>query len=150
VWQADALNVFGWNQALVGDYPQALILCEQALALYQELNISYGKAATWDSLGYVHHHLGHHHKAIACYRRSLKLFRDLGDRYYEANTLSHLGDTYHAAGAVEAACDAYEQALSILNDLDHPDAGQVLSRLAATNQPAIPAPAPANHAAGQA
>ena len=109
--------------------------CQQALTLHQELGDRDGQAATWDSLGYAHHHLGHHTQAITCYQHALDLFRDLGDRYYEAATLTHLGDTHHAAGNPQAARDAWQQALTILDDLDHPDADQVRTKLATLYTP---------------
>ena len=52
-----------------------------------------------DSLGFIHHHLGHRSRAVACYHRALELYREFGDRYYEAGTLTRLGDTYHADGS---------------------------------------------------
>jgi hypothetical protein len=66
-----------------------------------------------------------------CYQQALTLFRDLGDRYDEAATLTNLGDTHHAAGNPDAARDAWQHALTILDDLDHPDADQVRTKLAA-------------------
>src|SRR5262249_37814425 len=81
------------------------------------------------SLGYAHHHLGHHTQAIACYQHALRLLRDLGDRYHEATTLTHLGDTHHTAGNPDAARDAWQQALTILDQLDHPHADTVRAKL---------------------
>ena len=59
-----------------------------------------GEADTWDSLGYAHHHLGHHAQAADCYQHALTLFRDLGDRYNEADTLTHLGDTHQVGSTL--------------------------------------------------
>src|SRR5262249_33428136 len=92
-------------------------------------NMSYGQAATWDSLGYAHHHLGHHTQALTCYQHALTLYRDLGDRYEEATTLTNLGDTHHAAGNPNAARTAWQQALTILDDLDHSNADTVRAKL---------------------
>ncbi len=113
-------------------YRQAGDLAGQLL---QELNDRDGQAATWDSLGYAHHHLGHHTQAIACYQHALDLVRDLGRRYEEAVLLIHLGDTHHATGNPEAARTAWQQALTILDQLDHPDADQVRTRLTALDTP---------------
>jgi tetratricopeptide (TPR) repeat protein len=88
-----------------------------------------------DSLGYAHHHLGHHQQAIAYYQRALDLRRDLGVRYFEAETLTHLGDTHHAAANIKAARDAWQDALTILEELDHLDADQVRTRLHDLNHP---------------
>jgi len=101
----------------------------QALGLHQQLNDRQGQAATWDSLGYAHHHLGHHTQAVTCYQHALDLYRDLGYRQGEADTLTRLGDTHHAAGNPDAARDAWQQALTILDQLDHPDAEHLRTKL---------------------
>src|SRR6266511_4007964 len=62
-----------------------------------------GQASTWDSLGYAHHHLGHHAQARACYQHALTLYRDLGRLYEEANTLTKLGETHRTTGT-NAGC----------------------------------------------
>ncbi|WP_406079226.1 tetratricopeptide repeat protein [Micromonospora sp. NBC_00858] len=45
--------------------------CEQALELLQQLGDRAGEAATWDSLGFAHHHLGQYGEAVECYERTL-------------------------------------------------------------------------------
>jgi tetratricopeptide (TPR) repeat protein len=127
---AAALNAVGWIQALLGDPQSTLISCGQALVIYTELGDLHGQAHTWDSLGYAHHHLGHHARAMACYRNTLTMVRHLGDRYQEADTLGNLGDVHFATGDSHAAHDAWQRALTILDELDHPDAEQVRAKLA--------------------
>jgi tetratricopeptide (TPR) repeat protein/transcriptional regulator with XRE-family HTH domain len=133
---ADALNTLGWLHIQLGDCQQGLSYCQEALTLHQELGIRDGQAATWDSLGYARRHLGQYPQAAVCYQHALALYRDLGDRYLEANTLNHIGDTHRAAGDIAAARDAWQQAMAILDELDHPDAEQVLDRLADVDAPA--------------
>jgi tetratricopeptide (TPR) repeat protein len=89
----------------------------------------YGQAITWDSLGYAHHHLGHHARAIACCQRALDLHRDIGDRYFQADTLTHLGDTHHAAGHPGGRPGTWQRALAILDELNHPDAEQLRAKV---------------------
>jgi len=101
----------------------------------QDLGDPDGEAATWDSLGYAHHHLGHHRQATDCYQHALDLFRDLGDRYEEAGTLTNLGDTHQAAGSPDAARAAWQHALEILTDLDHPDTDGVRAKLHDLDEP---------------
>jgi len=97
--------------------------------MQQELGDRYGQADTLDSLGYTHHHLGHHDEATDCYRKSLDLFRDIGDRYKQAKTLTHLGDAHLAAGAPGAARTAWQQALDILSELSYHVAEPVRAKL---------------------
>jgi tetratricopeptide (TPR) repeat protein len=97
--------------------------------LCDRLGSPYGRANTWDSLGYAHHHLGEHREAIDCYQQAITLFRDIGDRHAEAITLDHLGDTQDAAGDAAKAADTWRQALDILEQLDHPDAEELRGKL---------------------
>ena len=127
--EAIALNAVGWSHTRLGSYHEALDVCGQALLVYRELGIRLGQSATLDSLGYAHHQLGNHAEAIACYQEALDIHGDTGDRRDRAEVLTHLGDARQAAGDQLAARDAWQEALAILDDLQHPDAGQVRSRL---------------------
>src|SRR2546430_2779576 len=76
------------------------------------------EAAVWDSLGLIHHRLGHHARAIACYHEAIGRFRANGHRYLEAGTLDKLGDVRADAGDRAAARSAWQRALRILMELD--------------------------------
>jgi tetratricopeptide (TPR) repeat protein/transcriptional regulator with XRE-family HTH domain len=65
--QAMALTAIGWDKMNGGAHREALAACEQALPIFQELGDGATEAATWDTLGYVRHHLGHHEEAAACF-----------------------------------------------------------------------------------
>jgi tetratricopeptide (TPR) repeat protein/transcriptional regulator with XRE-family HTH domain len=143
--EAGALNAVGWYHGHLGHYQQARAFCRQALTLSAEAGNRWTEADAWDSLGYAEHHLGDLGEAAACYSRALSLYRESGDRFYQAKTLTRLGDTRRAAGEVAQARDAWQQALAILEDIQHPDAGQVRTKLAFSRQrtaswPAGPGP----------
>ena len=55
IGEAIALCGVGWSHALLGEYHQALTVCQDALVLMPELGLREGEAATWNSLGYAHH-----------------------------------------------------------------------------------------------
>ncbi|WP_207311745.1 ATP-binding protein [Lentzea alba] len=129
VGHANALNTAGWCYALVGDYQQTLVHCQEAIVLHRRIHDRDGEAATWDTLGYAHHHLGNHRQAVTCYETAIRLYRELGDHYYESVSLLHLGDLHGESGDSAAARDLWQQALDILTDLDHPAADDVRSRL---------------------
>ena len=145
--QAMALNDIGYTHALLGNYPQALACCEQALAVIRELGASNWENAVWDSLGYIHHQLGDHHRAITCYQRSLDHSRELADRWNEASTLDHLGDTFHSLGDTAAAHGAWTRALRIFGEMDHPDGDPLRAKLPSHPGAAIRQPFPARAAA---
>jgi len=127
--EARALNAIGWYCAQVGRYEEALLHCERAIAMQEEIGDRYGAPDTWDSLGFAHHHLGNYPRAIACYERALELVRETGDRYSEATTMTRLGDSYREVRRREAAVVTWRQALSILDELGHPAAGDVRIKL---------------------
>jgi tetratricopeptide (TPR) repeat protein len=146
--QAMVLNDIGYTHALLGNYPQALACCEQALAVIRELGASNWENAVWDSVGYVYHQLGDHQQAITCYQRSLDLSRELADRLNEAATFDHLGDAYKGLGDTAAAHWAWTQALRIFDEIDHPDGDRLPAKLHShRSQPLSDHPAPAPRAA---
>jgi len=128
--QARALNSVGWLHALLGEHREAIGNCERAIALLRKHGDRHAEAATWDSLGFAQHQLGAYQQAVASYRNALQLHHDRGDSYDESIVLIHLGDTWHAAGDGHAARGAWQEALTILEQLGHPDAKQVVQRLA--------------------
>ena len=88
------------------------------------------EAAAWDSLGYIHHRLGHWEQAIAGFRRSADLRHEVGDRYQEAQTLTRLGEVNRDGGDPDGARDVWRRALAILTLMRHPDADHVSALLA--------------------
>ncbi|NUT92064.1 MAG: tetratricopeptide repeat protein, partial [Saccharothrix sp.] len=129
VGHANALNTVGWCYALVGDYRQTLVHCQEAIVLHRRINDRDGEAATWDTLGYAHHHLGNHRQATICYQAAIRLYRELGDRYYESLSLIHLGDLHNGSGEPGTARENWQRAMHILTDLNHPAATDVQARL---------------------
>lgn len=88
-----------------------------------------GQAATWDSLGYVHHQVGEYAESAHCYERAIDLYVSVSDRYNEADSLASLGGVHRENGDHDGARVAWQQAFDILTDLNHPDAGDVLGKL---------------------
>lgn len=124
--QAFALNCLAAIHVEIRvDLHQAIEYGRKAVTLAQQANDPHGEAATWDTLGSAHHHLGEYEQALRCYQRSLDIHTVIGERYDETIILTHIGDTHHAAGNPAAARTAREQALTILIELDHPDADRI-------------------------
>jgi tetratricopeptide (TPR) repeat protein/DNA-binding XRE family transcriptional regulator len=140
--EAHTLNDVGWCHGRLGDYQQTRAFCRQALTLCAEIDDRWTEGDAWDSLGYAEHHLGNLAEAASCYQRALSLFQESGARLAEAETLTHLGDSRQAAGELAQAREAWQQALAIFEDLQQPDADQVRTKLAGTNDRASPNPSP--------
>jgi tetratricopeptide (TPR) repeat protein len=113
VWEAEALGMMGWHQALLGDFRRSRASCEQALAVFVAHDNRQGQAITLDCLGYVEHQSGRHDRALACFQQSLDLCRNLGATYYEADALDHLARTHSALGHHAEARQAWQRALSL-------------------------------------
>ncbi len=128
---ARALNAVGWARAMLGeDLPGALADCGRALVMLRDVNDVLAEAATWDSLGYVHHRLRELDEAVRCYREALPRYRESGDRYEEAATLQRLGDTHVLAGDHDAAREVWRAALEILDELGHGNAEALRAKAA--------------------
>ena len=128
---ARALNAVGWARAMLGeDLHRALVDCGRALVMFREVNDVLAEAATWDSLGYVHHRLHDLPEAVRCYREALPRYRESGDRYEEAATLQRLGDTHVLAGDHDAARAVWQEALDILDGLGHGNVEALRSKVA--------------------
>jgi tetratricopeptide (TPR) repeat protein len=108
------------------------VFCRRAVTRSAETRHRWVEGCAWDSLGLAEHQLGNLAEAAACYQRALGVAREYCDRVFEADTLSRLGDTHHAAGELAQAKEAWQQALAICEDIQHPDIGQVRTKLAST------------------
>jgi tetratricopeptide (TPR) repeat protein/transcriptional regulator with XRE-family HTH domain len=127
-----ALNHVGWYQLMLGRYEEGLATCRDTIELIRRADhplMHLMEAATLDSIGYAHHHLGHYDDAVASYREAIHVSDSAGEIMVQATILDHLGDTYLAIDDPTAARDAWKQALAILDDLRHPSAGQVRAKI---------------------
>jgi len=132
--EAHALNAIGWYLALLGRYADALEPCLRAQPMLAALDARLGLADTWDSLGYIHQHLGHHRTSVDCYRTAIELYRTIQDGYDQATALHHLGQAHLAAGEPVPAGAAWREALAILDPIGHPLADEVRAALAGLDQ----------------
>jgi tetratricopeptide (TPR) repeat protein len=139
-WAADALNAAAWYRSQLGDHLIALAYCEKALTAQRELGNQIGEAATLDSLGYIHHQLGHYDQAIDCYQETIKVQGDTLIAEERATVLVHLGDAFQAARETIQAGSAWHQALSILQDMGDPGADAVRRKLQGAGLPPEPGP----------
>lgn len=126
---AAALNTVGWFEAHLGNLADGLAHCQQGLALAEEAGNRLITAATWDSLGYVRHLLGHHEAAVSCYQRAAAMYAELGTVCYRADALTNLGDTYAAIGDRRVALRLWQEALEIFEQAHHPQAERVRAKV---------------------
>jgi tetratricopeptide (TPR) repeat protein/transcriptional regulator with XRE-family HTH domain len=115
--QANALNDLGDVRWIIGDYPAAAQVLEQALGLYRDLGDRLGQANALSNLGVARSLTCDYPAAAQAYEQALGIYRDLGDRHGQANALRYLGIARRMTGDYPAAAQAYEQALGIYRDL---------------------------------
>ncbi|WP_410612645.1 BTAD domain-containing putative transcriptional regulator [Amycolatopsis sp. lyj-109] len=128
--QATALNAVGWFHTLLGAHATAIEHCQRALDLQTLLGDQMGATQSWHSIGYAHKQLGDHSRAIACYERALEIVHRNGNLVTEARVLIELANLRRDLGEVEAARSGWQRAHDILVHLAHPEADEVLVRLA--------------------
>ncbi len=129
-----ALNVYhltnlGLCRYRLGEYPQAIDLLTQALAIAREIGGRWGEDAAL-GLGYCHWELGEYPQAIDLLTQALAIAREIGDRPGEGIALGNLGYCHVDLGEYPQAIDLFTQALAIARDVDDPRVkGAVLNLL---------------------
>jgi hypothetical protein len=131
VWEAEALNLVGRHQTMLGDLGPARTACERALRLFAEHGNRQGQATTLTSLGQIAHRSGTPAQAMRLYRDSLDLCNELGARYEEAETLEHLGRLHAALGHKPEAERTWRQALGLYVEQNRTVAAEEIRRLLA-------------------
>jgi tetratricopeptide (TPR) repeat protein len=114
---AGSLISLGTCHLLLGDYPKAIDLYEQALTIAQEIVNRQAEATVLTNLGICHRNLGQTQEAIELYQQVLAIDREFGDREGEATALGNLGNCYYSMGDYPRAIELYQQALAIAREI---------------------------------
>ena len=101
---------------------EALVACEDALALYRESGDDAGVARALSQLGYVRQVRGETEEAALALEEALVVFRRQGDLERISFTLVGLGALAHLGGKLEDARARYEESLEIGRRLGDPNA----------------------------
>jgi non-specific serine/threonine protein kinase len=115
--RAKALNVVGGLALEQADYPAARALCDEGLALYQELGDRRGIANALSNLGALAAHQGDYPAGRALLEESLAIRRQLDDRWGISTSLSILGDAALDQSDYRAARALHEESLAIKREL---------------------------------
>jgi tetratricopeptide (TPR) repeat protein/transcriptional regulator with XRE-family HTH domain len=127
--EALALNIIGWDQVQLGDYPAALANSQKSLRLCRDLGDQTLAAAVWNSLGLTYLRLGQRGDAISSYQQAISESLAIGQLTRAAANLEGLGDVHREAGDLTAAANVWRQALEILTKLHHPNADSTKAKL---------------------
>jgi tetratricopeptide (TPR) repeat protein len=107
------LDVLGHDEAVQGQYAEALGHAEQAASLRHGIGDKAGEAEMLNTVGWYHALLGDYPKARGFCRQALALNSDYGSRHLEADIWNSLGCAEHHAGEFSEAAACYERALTI-------------------------------------
>lgn len=111
--RANALNWSALLRVFQGDLSGARQMCEQAYALWQNLEDERGAAGSLGILGIVAANQGDVERARACYGQSLEQARAAEDWQGVAGTLGYLGIVAANQGYYEEARGCYEESLRL-------------------------------------
>jgi non-specific serine/threonine protein kinase len=115
--RAKALKAAGGLALEQADYSDARALCDEGMALYQELGDRRGVANMLSDLGALATHQGDYPAGRALLEESLAIRRQLDDRWGISTSLSILGDWALDQGDYRAARVLHEESLTIKREL---------------------------------
>ncbi len=101
----------------LGDYPRALALDQQALALFQEIGARGLVASVLGNLGEIFRSMGDYVQAQRYYRESMAISSEVGDKYLAVVLTNNLGHTAAALGEDDQARAYYHEALPLAHEL---------------------------------
>ncbi|MDK2461256.1 CHAT domain-containing protein, partial [Aphanizomenon sp. PH219] len=119
----------------LGQYPKAIEVYQQSLAIQRDIGDRYGEGSSLIGLGSAYNSLGQYPKAIEVYQQSLAIQRDIGDRYGEGSSLIGLGSAYNSLEQYPKAIEFHQQSLAIQREIgDIAGQGVNLSNIGSTLQ----------------
>jgi tetratricopeptide (TPR) repeat protein len=118
IWVAEALSSTGWYLAQLTRYDEALKYCLEASTIYEDVKDPDGKAANFETMGFIATGLGHLAEAMEWYENCLGIFRDIENRFHEADLLERIGDLHEAMNRSQAAREIWEEARKIYDEQD--------------------------------
>ena len=110
---AGASNTIGTVNYYLGDYNQALLWYQKALATYQHLDMPTRVATLINNIGLVYSVLSNHNKALEYYFKSLKIQEKNNNKSGAALTLGNIGIIYFDLGDADKALEYYKKSLEI-------------------------------------
>ena len=114
-----------------GGYETALVLAEDAAAIYRSLGDRRGEADALDQAGLAHQRAGRSREALAYFDEARSLYRRTADTRGVATTLSHSGIASWWLGRYPDATEQLHQALSLYGDVgDRRGQAKTLNNLA--------------------
>ena len=111
--EAIVIGLMGNSYRKLTDYPRAIELLNQSLAMKEKLGNRLEAARTLNQLGLLYWNKGDYTQAIQQFTRAITLAREIKDRQLEANVLNNLGLVYDELGDYRRSRENYDTALEV-------------------------------------
>lgn len=98
---------------LTSRYDSALLLSDQAIELYKQLNDPYGVASIYNLRGLLQEKIGDYSEAIENYQKSLEFASKTDNLYGQSNPLHNIGLIYDKTEDYQASLQYFERALKV-------------------------------------
>jgi DNA-binding SARP family transcriptional activator len=108
--RADALDLMGFAQVMLGRQREALAPLQASLTIRRELGDQAKQAQSWGNLGLVNHYRGEFDEAARCMRHALALYRTLRCSRGVGDNWNNLGEIRFGQGDYRKAIFCYERA----------------------------------------
>lgn len=115
--ETDALHYISVTYEAQGNYKEALIYEEQALALGKKIEDSARIANSLNNLGIIYDETGNAEKSIGYYLEARKIYENLNDESKVAMVLTNIGIVLKAQKEYANAARNYREAVTIYNKL---------------------------------
>lgn len=115
-----AYNVKGRLYAQQGNFQEALLNFELALAEFQSIHDKVGEANILSNLGSIFFRMGNNKKALELHFQSLKISEELGNLLRIGTSHNNIGTVYQQAESTrEDALNSYKKALDVFSQIDY-------------------------------
>ncbi|MGB3493456.1 MAG: CHAT domain-containing protein [Elainellaceae cyanobacterium] len=109
--QANSLLQQGYQHYWNSEFDAAIEVLNQALGLYEQIDVPVEEALVFEGLGLAYEALGDCPTALDYQRRRYTLAQELGDRTGEGNAMANIGNCYYSMGRYQESLDALRQSL---------------------------------------
>ena len=116
--RANGLRGAGKLALQQGDYHQAMVLSQESLDLFREINDQWGIARQMELLGEIAYFQGEYSRAVEMLQESLAIRKAIRDKEGIALSLRQLGVIARDHGDSQQARDLFEQSLALFRELD--------------------------------
>jgi class 3 adenylate cyclase len=114
---ATLLAIEARYQSNISNFTSALLIYNESLKLFEELNDLEGMAGVYQNIGLVYHHQSKYPLALDYYQRSVSFREKTGDKKKLAMVITNIGNIYFNQGTYPKASEYHLRALKIMEEL---------------------------------